>query len=108
MTVILAFLLVLWAWGRFELFAICTWHGNGSKIDFIPTDRGNPNIRATRDHLAFQKQNFKISLFLGFWDIFYNFGLFNKIAPDEAFPSNDPKTHECWDYPRRPMTKNDI
>jgi hypothetical protein len=35
MTVILAFILVLWAWGRFELFAICTGHGNGSKIDFI-------------------------------------------------------------------------
>jgi len=35
MSVILAFVLVLWAWGRFELFAICTGHGNGSKIDFL-------------------------------------------------------------------------
>jgi len=34
MAVILAFVLVLWAWGRFELFAICTGHGNASKIDF--------------------------------------------------------------------------
>ncbi len=35
MSVILAFILILWAWGRFESFAICTGHGNGSKIDFI-------------------------------------------------------------------------
>ncbi len=35
MAVILAFILVLWAWGRFESFAICTGHGNGSKIDFL-------------------------------------------------------------------------
>ena len=35
MAVILAFVLVLWAWGRVELFAICTGHGNGSKIDFL-------------------------------------------------------------------------
>ena len=35
MAVILAFVLILWAWGRFESFAICTGHGNGSKIDFI-------------------------------------------------------------------------
>ncbi len=34
MAVILAFVLVLWVWGRFELFAICTGHGNASKIDF--------------------------------------------------------------------------
>lgn len=34
MAVILAFILILWAWGRFELFAICTGHGNGPKIDF--------------------------------------------------------------------------
>ena len=35
MAVILAFILVLWAWGRFDLFTICTGHGNGSKIDFL-------------------------------------------------------------------------
>lgn len=35
MAVILAFILILWAWGRFESFAICTGHGNDSKIDFI-------------------------------------------------------------------------
>ena len=34
MAVIFAFVLVLWACGRFELFAICTGHGNASKIDF--------------------------------------------------------------------------
>ena len=35
MAVILTFVLVLWAWSRFELFAICIGHGNASKIDFI-------------------------------------------------------------------------
>lgn len=35
MAVILAFILILWAWGRFESFAICTGHGNASKIDFL-------------------------------------------------------------------------
>jgi len=35
MSVILALVLILWAWGRFELFAVCTGHGNGSKIYFI-------------------------------------------------------------------------
>ena len=35
MAVILAFILILWAWGRFESLAICTGHGNGSKIDFL-------------------------------------------------------------------------
>ncbi|EKD81527.1 MAG: hypothetical protein ACD_39C01767G0002 [uncultured bacterium] len=34
MAVILAFVLVLWAWGRFGIFALRTGHGNGSKIDF--------------------------------------------------------------------------
>ena len=34
MAVILTFVLVLWAWSRFELFAICIGHGNASKIDF--------------------------------------------------------------------------
>ena len=35
MAVILALVLILWAWGRFESFAICTGHGNASKIDFL-------------------------------------------------------------------------
>ncbi len=35
MAVILAFILILWAWGRFESLAICTGHRNGSKIDFL-------------------------------------------------------------------------
>ena len=35
MAVIFALFLVLWAWGRFEIFALRTGHGNGSKIDFL-------------------------------------------------------------------------
>ena len=35
MAVIFALVLVLWAWGRFEIFALHTGHGNGSKIDFL-------------------------------------------------------------------------
>ena len=35
MAVILALVLILWAWGRFESLAICTGHRNGSKIDFL-------------------------------------------------------------------------
>ena len=35
MAVIFALFLVLWAWGRFEMFALRTGHGNGSKIDFL-------------------------------------------------------------------------
>ena len=35
MAVIFALFLVLWAWGRFEIFALHTGHGNGSKIDFL-------------------------------------------------------------------------
>jgi len=35
MAVIFALFLVLWAWGRFGIFALRTGHGNGSKIDFL-------------------------------------------------------------------------
>jgi len=35
MAVIFVLFLVLWAWGRFEMFALRTGHGNGSKIDFL-------------------------------------------------------------------------
>ena len=35
MAVIFALFLVLWVVGRSEKFALCTGHGNGSKIDFI-------------------------------------------------------------------------
>jgi len=35
MAVIFALFLILWAWGRFEIFALRTGHGNGSKIDFL-------------------------------------------------------------------------
>jgi len=35
MAVIFALFLVLWAWGRFEILALRTGHGNGSKIDFL-------------------------------------------------------------------------
>jgi hypothetical protein len=35
MAVIFALFLVLWAWDRFEIFALRTGHGNGSKIDFL-------------------------------------------------------------------------
>ena len=35
MAVIFALFLALWAWGRFEIFALRTGHGNGSKIDFL-------------------------------------------------------------------------
>ena len=35
MAVIFALFLVLWAVGRFEIFALRTGHGNGSKIDFL-------------------------------------------------------------------------
>ncbi len=35
MAVIFALFLVLLAWGRFEIFALHTGHGNGSKIDFL-------------------------------------------------------------------------
>ena len=35
MAVILAFILILWAWGRFESFATRTGHGNASKTVFL-------------------------------------------------------------------------
>jgi len=35
MSVILAFGLILWVWGRAGTFATRTGHGNGSKIDFL-------------------------------------------------------------------------
>jgi hypothetical protein len=35
MSVILAFVLILWVWGRAETFSTRTGHGNGSKIDFL-------------------------------------------------------------------------
>ncbi len=35
MAVILAFILILWAWGRFESFATRTGHGNASKTGFL-------------------------------------------------------------------------
>lgn len=35
MAVIFALFLILWAWGRFEMFALRTGHGNGPKIDFL-------------------------------------------------------------------------
>jgi hypothetical protein len=35
MAVIFALFLVLWAVGRFGIFALRTGHGNGSKIDFL-------------------------------------------------------------------------
>ncbi len=35
MSVILAFSLILWAWGRVGTFSTRTGHGNGSKIDFL-------------------------------------------------------------------------
>jgi len=38
MAVIFALLLVLWGVGRSEKFALCTGHGNGSKIDFISAE----------------------------------------------------------------------
>jgi len=35
MSVILAFVLILWVWGRVGTFSTRTGHGNGSKIDFL-------------------------------------------------------------------------
>jgi len=35
MFVILAFVLILWAWGGVGTFSTRTGHGNGSKIDFL-------------------------------------------------------------------------
>jgi len=35
MAVIFALFLVLWVVGRSEKFALCTGHGNASKIDFL-------------------------------------------------------------------------
>jgi len=35
MSVILAFSLILWAWGRVGTFSTRTGHGKGSKIDFL-------------------------------------------------------------------------
>lgn len=38
MTIILTLFLVLWAWGRFEIFALHVGHAIASKIDFISSD----------------------------------------------------------------------
>ena len=38
MTIILTLFLVLWVWGRFEMFALHIGHAIASKIDFITSD----------------------------------------------------------------------
>ena len=88
----------------------------------MPT-RGNPNIRATRDHLAFQKRPFLRCLKLGIAEMMNSteFLLLNKSqkqglkkshgsrllkltreipASKNGFDTaNDPWLLECWDYP---------
>lgn len=70
MSVILAFVLILWVWGRVGTFSTRTGHGNGSKIDFL-FDAYYAVARYTRPGKNWEMRFQTINLRSGLPNIYY-------------------------------------